>query len=341
MKVKLRDLHSNPFRNLEKYPVRQERVDGMKQSILDTGYWKNILVRNQNGKVEMAYGHHRKAALVELHGEDHSIDVIVDRMDDSMMLRRMANENDRAAELETDVADASVEAAREYLKAHPKELAKYLSGDDPQTKAAPKKSIVKEIGRDPIAAFLGGFWTPDRVRYVIERLLRYEKEEDHKDYLEKEAVQKFGLAKHATSFQRAIHEVKNVPPEKQKAAAERIVKEEDFKRSRMKEIIEEEKTGVKEKPKAKSKKDLLIIDMKVCIVEASRHARSLNSELGNLISFRTRFKEEVTLKFYQVELQEFLSQVNLLNINLKNLLKGDLFEERKMLEVRNDLSDSH
>lgn len=339
MKAKLKDLHSNPFRNLKKYPVRKDRVDGMKRSILDTGYWKNILVRKQNGRIEMAYGHHRRAALVELHGDDKTVDVILDTMTDAIMLKRMANENERAAELETDVADASIEAARKFLKANPKELEKYMrSGDDPQTSA--KISQIKEIGRDPIAAFLGGFWTPDRVRYVIERLLRYEKEEDHKDYLEKEAVQKFGLAKHATSFQRAIHEVKDVKPEQQKKAAERIVKEEDFKRSRMKEIIEEEKTGVAKKPKAKSKKELLVIDMKACIIEASRHARSLNSDILDLINFRDRFKAELDLKAYQVEFKEFLSQVNLLNINLKNLLKGDSTETRKMLDVPNDRENS-
>lgn len=340
MKVKLKDLHSNPFRNLKKYPVRRDRVDGMKRSILKTGYWKNILVRKLNGKVEMAYGHHRKAALVELYGKDRAVDVILDTMNDARMLQRMANENERAAELEIDVADASIEAARKFLKANPKELAKYLSGDDPQTKPAPKKSIVKEIGRDPIAAFLGGFWTPDRVRYVIERLLRYEKEKDDKDYLEKDAVNKFGLAKHATSFQRAIHEVKDVPSAKQKRAAERIVEEEDFKRSRMKEIIEEEKTGVAKKPKPTSKKELLVIDMKECLVGASRNARSLNSDILDLINFRDRFKAELHLKAYQVEFKEFLSQVNLLNINLKNLLKGDVIEKRKMLDIQNDCKGS-
>ena len=49
MKIKIKDLTPNPFRDSEHYPIDQEKVESLKRSINKTGFWDNILAREKNG----------------------------------------------------------------------------------------------------------------------------------------------------------------------------------------------------------------------------------------------------------------------------------------------------
>jgi ParB-like nuclease domain len=94
MKIAVRDLRPNPFRHLERYPISQDKVDALKQSIKQTSFWDNLLVRKSPDKpscFEIAYGHHRLAALKAARIEE--IDVPVRALDDTAMCRIMAHEN--------------------------------------------------------------------------------------------------------------------------------------------------------------------------------------------------------------------------------------------------------
>ncbi len=63
MKFQLKDVVSNPFRRTEKYPISPEKVAALIESIESTGFWENIVGREVDGKLQIAYGHHRLAAL--------------------------------------------------------------------------------------------------------------------------------------------------------------------------------------------------------------------------------------------------------------------------------------
>jgi ParB-like chromosome segregation protein Spo0J len=65
-KVRLVDLKPNPYRDIGVYPFKREKIDVLKLSIDDTGFWDNILARDHNGQIQIAYGHHRLKALQEL-----------------------------------------------------------------------------------------------------------------------------------------------------------------------------------------------------------------------------------------------------------------------------------
>lgn len=90
---KIKDILPNPFRHIEHYPIKRAKVDALKESIESTGFWDNIVARPKNGKVEIAYGHHRLAALKEFYGPNEDINLIVRKLDDSTMLKMMAREN--------------------------------------------------------------------------------------------------------------------------------------------------------------------------------------------------------------------------------------------------------
>jgi ParB-like chromosome segregation protein Spo0J len=49
-KVRLVDLKPNPYRDIGVYPFKREKIDELKLSIGDTGFWDNILARDHNGQ---------------------------------------------------------------------------------------------------------------------------------------------------------------------------------------------------------------------------------------------------------------------------------------------------
>lgn len=67
MKVKLKDIKDNPFRNSESYIYDQNKIAALAESIWDTSFWENLLgCKDADGQIYLAYGHHRLQALKKL-----------------------------------------------------------------------------------------------------------------------------------------------------------------------------------------------------------------------------------------------------------------------------------
>src|ERR1035441_714855 len=95
MKLKFRDVLSNPYRDLKGNPLLKDKIAELVASINTTGFWDNVVVRkNKDGKYEMAYGHHRLAAAIEAGITE--ADFIVKTFDDELMIKVMDNENREA-----------------------------------------------------------------------------------------------------------------------------------------------------------------------------------------------------------------------------------------------------
>lgn len=169
MKINTKDLHPNPFRDMKNYPIIREKVDQLKSSINETGFWDNVLARKNNGKIEIAYGHHRLMALKELFPKGTVVDIPIKNLPDSIMLKIMANENMEQWSLTPKVIDETIRVTYYYLKAHPEEI---------QTKE-PKHRRVASDGEPTfmyspfafqIAEFLGEGWNEKKVYNSIKRL---------------------------------------------------------------------------------------------------------------------------------------------------------------------------
>jgi hypothetical protein len=92
MLLKLKDIKSNPYRDLKANPLIEQKVLDLMDSINLTGFWENIVVRkNAEGKYELAYGHHRLAAAIRAGITE--ADFIVKDFDDAKMIQVMDNEN--------------------------------------------------------------------------------------------------------------------------------------------------------------------------------------------------------------------------------------------------------
>jgi len=117
IQVKLSNLKPNPFRNMERYPIQEEKIQALILSYKKTGFWGNVVGRKSGPNVEIAYGHHRLVALRTQLKEKDSVDIIVKDLDDETMLRMMADENMQewgsSAEVNYETVRAVVEAYAE------------------------------------------------------------------------------------------------------------------------------------------------------------------------------------------------------------------------------------
>lgn len=113
----VKDIKPNPFRHIDRYPIRREKVDVLRESLRATGFWGNVVARVTNGKPEIAYGHHRLVALREEFGPNHKVDLVVRDLPDETMLQIMARENmeewGTSAPVEHETVRAVVEAYAE------------------------------------------------------------------------------------------------------------------------------------------------------------------------------------------------------------------------------------
>lgn len=117
--VSIRQLKPNPFRRLDEYPILREKVDALKESIAQTGFWGTIVGRPKGEDVEIAFGHHRLVALQEGLGSDGRVEVIVRDLSNEDMLRMMANENQ---EEWGSSASVEIETIRSVIEAYGKGL---------------------------------------------------------------------------------------------------------------------------------------------------------------------------------------------------------------------------
>ena len=145
MKVKVKDVSPNPYRNIEHYPLNKDKIIALTQSIEKTGFWDNLVAREVNGKIEIAYGHHRIEALrlAEGFGYDFEFELPIKEIDNGTMIQIMANENMQEWSHSIGVIDETVKVAKEYLR--------LISGKQPSSKQNHKDYI----SSNDISDFLG------------------------------------------------------------------------------------------------------------------------------------------------------------------------------------------
>lgn len=187
MKVKLKNVNPNPYRDMGSYPILRTKVDQLKKSIASTSFWDNIVAREDGkGGIQIAYGHHRLTALRELYDGEHELDFIVRDLDDGDMLKIMAHEN-----LDEWATDSSIEreTVRAVVKAYgsgsialPKVTSKTSSNqlryapsfcfgiNSISRSASGSEADAKPYNADVIAAFLGGTLPMATVQYTLRAL---------------------------------------------------------------------------------------------------------------------------------------------------------------------------
>ena len=162
-KVSISQLKPNPFRELDDYPIDREKVDKLKESISETGFWGTIVARKKGNAYEIAFGHHRQVALVELQkegviGKSEKVDIIVRDLTNEQMIQLMARENleewGTNAYIEAQTVESTIRAygageieLPEVAKDTPDSNVRYVS----------KSTLTGPYTKSQLATFLG--WT--------------------------------------------------------------------------------------------------------------------------------------------------------------------------------------
>lgn len=213
VRVKLRDIQSNPYRDLTIYPILEDKVARLIESIKKTGVWENVIGRRKGKKVEIAYGHHRLEATLRLFERDDTIPIIIKDLSDDDMLDMMIRENTEEYNCPIAAIDDSVKATRDRLKTHPAEARKPLTSEGSEVKRA-------RVGAPMIAKRTG--FPVGTVERSLERLGWIERGE-----VDREALYKMPSAGAADRFAKVVMEQK-LSLENQRAVAKRLVKDRRF-----------------------------------------------------------------------------------------------------------------
>jgi hypothetical protein len=194
MKFKLKDVHSNPFRDMDRYPIHPQKIEQLKRSIESTSFWDNVVARHrEGGGIEIAYGHHRLVALRALHGPETEFDWIVRDLDDKEMLKIMAHENldewGHDSGIERETVRAVVKAFAEDRIFLPKPAGNTPNG---QMRYAPSfcfgtasepDAVTHPYTADTIVGFLGGTMSINTVKYTLRALCLIEEGHIREDQL--------------------------------------------------------------------------------------------------------------------------------------------------------------
>ena len=129
MKFRIGDIQPNPFRAIDRYPLRSDKINALRESIRATKLWTNIVARiREDGLPELAYGHHRlEAARLEF-GPDRKIILIIETLDDGTMLQMMIRDNQETYGSSALVEQENIRAVVEAYAAGTIELKKRGGG---------------------------------------------------------------------------------------------------------------------------------------------------------------------------------------------------------------------
>jgi|TARA_R100000501_G_C2609644_1_gene104585 ParB-like chromosome segregation protein Spo0J len=253
MKVKVKDLKPNPFRDLENYPFNMDKIDKLKKSIEATGFWDNILARQVNGDIQIAYGHHRLKALQEVYSDDYMVEVPIKDLSDELMLKIMANENMEEWQSSVAVIDETVRAVRLFLSQNKNPL---------------------ETSINDVVAFLN--WPESRVNGSFTRINAI-----RKSGIDKKAVETLPTAKAATAFTSAV-KGKNLTTGQQRRVAKRIAEGENYSPQAVKLAVEKEANPVTKKDIEDKQQQQLILDFDDYLANITDIASKLKYEVQKM-----------------------------------------------------------
>jgi len=172
MRVKIKDIRPNPFRDFDLYPINPEQVQRLRQSMTSLGFFSGVTLRKADGGYEMAAGHHRLEAAVTAKNDDgtpmfDSIEAVVSDYTDYQMVEIMMTENltqrghNAASTLDSVAAYARIVAKGVLLG---EDVSRILDTSTPQALGNAQAAIAAEgPGARTLYRAMNGFPKDERV----------------------------------------------------------------------------------------------------------------------------------------------------------------------------------
>jgi ParB-like chromosome segregation protein Spo0J len=300
MKIQIKNLEANPYRDMNNYPIDQIKVNSLTDSINQTGFWDNILARKSNGKYQIAYGHHRLIALRGAMKPTDEVDIPVKELSDALMIKIMAKENDDDWKTTPKIIDETVRVTKKFLEENSEEV----------KKMGFRSAIAERIGAVIIAKFLD--WDEWKVSNSLERIGLIENK-----IIDKEAIERLPTDYSARTFIKAVKKM-DLPLNKQNAAVDKILDTKRSERDIEDAVIGEKYTAPKKKQEYKNEQlksfENFIGELRNDsddLYEKLRKFARLEKEIGE-------YDKNVYRKLLDLSLSTLSKQIDLIIKNNKN-----------------------
>ena len=182
MKLKLKDVQNNPFRDLKGNPLIEAKIEELVNSIEVSGYWDNCVVTKREGKYCLAYGHHRLEAAKRTGLTE--ADFIVKDLNDDMLIKIMDLENretyasspasviESVKAVVTALAEGTIppfEMDPKTNTQHIRYAPSYVAGKEPSSSARTSIPYTSVL----IAKFLGRMYASGRADHAVDAALNF------------------------------------------------------------------------------------------------------------------------------------------------------------------------
>jgi hypothetical protein len=311
MKIQIKNLEPNPYRDMNNYPMDEAKVKSLIESIQQTGFWDNILSRRHGNKFQIAYGHHRLAAIREVFKPTDEVDIPVKELDDATMIQIMANENMEQWQSSPGVVLETVKAVRDFLNI---ELSKYETWDHVnktinmlfESNSQFQNCKKNGVGQTTILKFLGNGWK----QWMIQDSLKVLGQIADKT-INEEAVRELPSVRHMKEFSASV--AKNpISKEKQQKIVDEIKKDETPSREVDGLFIREKYTTPKKKQEYQSEK---IIKYESYVAGIRNKADDLFEDLKQLVRTEKELgemSENIYRKLLEMSLNTLSKQIELI-----------------------------
>ena len=268
MKIKLKQINKNPFRDLKKYPLHTDKIKKLEKSIQQTDFWDNLLARSVDDEIQLAYGHHRLQALKNIYGDSFEIDINVKNIDDKTMFKIMVNENDSWYDSVANIDEAAEKAIDIISKKQNKDKEKVTAKD--------------------LQSFLG--WSLGKVKFSITRINAVKNGKITRDTLNN-----IKTSSVATSF---INSINGAKKEHIEIVAKEIVNK-GLSHIHVSEYTKERLFDLKH-PTVQNKKNNITNDVKQKLKNISDRAAQTQLDISKLKDFLNQCSTNDTALLYEI-----------------------------------------
>jgi len=296
MKVKIKDLKPNPYRDMDNYPINQDKMQHLAASIKQTGFWDNVIARKSNGEIQIAYGHHRLEALKKVMKPTDEVEVPIKDLTDALMIQIMAKENDNDWETCVAVTDETVRVAKRFLKEHPEEI---KTKNPIDYKKASNSGVGKGYVWSPEAFQIGEFleWGEHKVNDSLNRInMILDKELP----LSKKVIESVPTEKAASRFVDAVKKSKLTINE-QKDVLKKLKEKDSWGDQAIKDAVFDIRVGDKMNIKEEYP-EVKVIEFEDLIKEIIIRADNFSSGIKEL----NNFKDEFDSMFYRNMIKKYI-----------------------------------
>lgn len=146
--IAVKNIVPNPYRHMEKYPIRENKIEELQRSYTETGVWPTIVGRMFGDKLELAFGHHRWVAAQRAGIKEIPVNVL--KLSNEQMLKMMIHENSEDWGSNALIDQEALRATLEAIADGEVDLSGFVPKDTPKNRLLLAPSVLPPQGGEDV-----------------------------------------------------------------------------------------------------------------------------------------------------------------------------------------------